>query len=30
VLYVLKFLSVASEVGGILSTETATFANFKP
>lgn len=29
-LYVLKLLSVASEVGGILSTETATFASFEP
>jgi hypothetical protein len=27
--YVLKLLSVASEVGGMLSTETATFAHFK-
>jgi hypothetical protein len=27
---VLKLLSVASEVGAILSIETATFANFEP
>jgi hypothetical protein len=28
--FVLKFLSVASEMGGMLSTETTTFAYFKP
>jgi hypothetical protein len=28
-LHVLKLLSVASEVKGILSIETATFANFE-
>jgi hypothetical protein len=29
VLYVLKLLSVASEMGGILPTETATFVSFE-
>jgi hypothetical protein len=29
-LYVLKLHSVAAEVGGIFSTETATFADFEP